>query len=142
MNSVKRINLLNSEIQNVFHDLSVRMGLSDSTSSILYTIRNFGDACLLSQIISMTGLPKQTVNSALRKLEAEGILRLEQAEGRRKKVCLTDQGKRLADNTVDRMIRTEDEIFASWPKEELAMYLELTQRYLDQLKDKAKELQG
>lgn len=140
MKDVKRINLLQSELQNVYHDLSVRMGLSDSNSSILYTIRNFGDCCLLSQIISMTGLPKQTVNSALRKLEAEGILELEQAQGRRKKVRLTPQGQVLADNTVDWLFRTEAEIFSSWDAEELALYLKLNQRYLDQLKEKAKEL--
>lgn len=140
MNQVKRINYLHSEINNVFHELSQQMGLSDSISCILYTICNFGDSCLLTDIIRMTGIPKQTVNSALRKMEGEGFLLLETTKTRRKKAVLTEAGKLLAQQTAGQMIRMENEIFASWTQEEREMHLALTQRYLDQLKEKAKEL--
>ena len=141
MNEVKRINHLHSEINNVFHEMSQQMGLSDSVSYILYTICNFGDSCLLTDIISMTGIPKQTANSALRKLESEGILRVEAVDCRRKRVILTEQGLILARRTAGEMIRMENEIFASWSEAERNLYLELTRRYLTQLKEKAKELQ-
>lgn len=140
MNEVRRINLLHSEIGNVFHEMSMQLGLSDSVSSILYTICNFGDSCLLGDIVSMTGIPKQTVNSALRKMEGEGILHVETADGRRKRVVLTENGKLLALRTVGQMIRMENEIYTSWTEEERQMHLTLTQRYLEQLKEKAKEL--
>ena len=140
MNEVRRINLLHSEIGNVFHEMSMQLGLSDSVSSILYTICNFGDSCLLGDIVSMTGIPKQTVNSALRKMEGEGILRVETADRRRKRVVLTENGKILARRTVGLMIRMENDIFTSWQEEELALYVALTRRYLYQLKEKAKEL--
>ena len=141
MGETKNINLLHSEIGNVFHEMSVQLGLSDSVSSILYTICNFGDSCLLSDIISMTGIPKQTINSALRKLEREGILRMEAVERRRKRVVLTENGLILAQRTAGQMIRMEDDIFAAWTEEERRIYLDLTRRYLSQLKEKAKELQ-
>ena len=140
MNQVKRINYLHSEINNVFHEMSQQMGLSDSISCILYTICNFGDSCLLTDIINMTGIPKQTVNSALRKMEGDGYLQLETTQTRRKKVVLTDAGKLLAQKTAEQMIRMENEIYASWTEEERQLHLTLTQRYLDQLKEKAKEL--
>lgn len=140
MNEVKRINYLHSEINNVFHEMSQQMGLSDSVSCILYTICNFGDSCLLTDIINMTGIPKQTVNSALRKLEGDGYLQLETTQTRRKKVVLTEAGKLLTRKTAEQMIRMENEIYASWTEEERQLHLALTQRYLDQLKEKAKEL--
>ena len=140
MNEVKRINYLHSEINNVFHEMSQQMGLSDSVNCILYTICNFGDSCMLTDIINMTGIPKQTVNSALRKMEGDGYLQLETTQTRRKKVVLTEAGKLLAQNTAEQMIRMENEIYASWTEEERRLHLTLTQRYLDQLKEKAKEL--
>lgn len=140
MNEVKRINYLHSEINNVFHEMSKQMGLSDSVSCILYTICNYGDSCLLTDIINMTGIPKQTVNSALRKLEGEGYLRLETTQTRHKKVVLTASGKLLTQKTAEQMIRMENEIYGSWTEEERQLHLALTQRYLDQLKEKAKEL--
>ena len=140
MNEVKRINYLHSEINNVFHEMSQQMGLSDSVSCILYTICNFGDSCMLTDIINMTGIPKQTVNSALRKMEGDGYLQLETTQTPRKKVVLTEAGKLLAQKTAEQMIRMENEIYASWTEEERQLHLALTQRYLDQLKEKAKEL--
>lgn len=141
MNELKRYNFLVSEINGVFHDAAVMMGLSDSAMTVLYAICNSGDACPLQQIVRMTGTSKQTINSALRKLEAEGILYLETAGGRKKTVCLTEAGKELTRNTAGKLIQTENNIFASWPEEDRRKYLELTQRYLDQLREKIKELQ-
>ena len=73
-------------------------------------------------------------------MEGDGYLQLETTQTRRKKVVLTEAGKLLAQNTAEQMIRMENEIYASWTEEERQLHLALTQRYLDQLKEKAKEL--
>lgn len=87
-----------------------------------------------------SGASKQTINSALRKLESEGIVYLETFEGRKKKVHLTEKGGQLAKDTVLRVIEAENEIFASWSDEEKSIYIDLTQRYLADFKEKVKEL--
>ena len=107
---------------------------------ILYTICNNGQECLLQDIIRLSGASKQTVNSALRKLEQEGIVYLEVFSGRRKKVCLTRKGKRRVKDTVLRIIEIENEIFDSWTKAEQDTYLTLTQQYLSAFREKIKEM--
>jgi len=62
-----------------------------------------------SSLCKVSGISKQTVNSALRKLEAEGIIYLENAGAKNKSVCLTIKGKKLADRTVRRIIDIENE---------------------------------
>lgn len=137
---LKRYNHLMTEIGVTYHNLSLKLGLTDSASQILYTASLHGDSCLISEIIALSGYSKQTINSALRKLEEEEIICLEQAEGRKKRVCLTEQGKALAKRTVHRIIAFENEIFASWTEQELEQYLTLTQRFLNDLKKKTEEL--
>ena len=122
----------------MYHDMAVKMGLSDSAMNILYTICDSGESCLLKEICRRSGISKQTVNSAIRKLEQEGMVYLKSADSRNKYVCLTNRGKELSQNTVIRMIQAENEIFAAWPKEEVDMYLELTEKYLKDLREKAK----
>ena len=134
MNITTRINLLVSEINGVFHDVSIAMGLSDSASIILYTLSSYG-SCLLSDIVRLSGVSKQTINSALRKLEAEGIVTVIPEDHRRKRVSLTPQGKALAENTVEKMIAVENALFDSWPEEDRDAYVRLTQRYLDQIRE-------
>ena len=64
----------------------------------------------MNDISRLAGISKQTFNSALRKLENEGIVYLENFSGRKKKVCLTDKGKTLAKDTVLRIIAIENDI--------------------------------
>ena len=104
---LKRVNYLLSEINAVYREASSALGISDSVMQILYTICNYGDSCLLGDILRMTGLPKQTVNSALRKLEGEGVVYLRSAEKKKKSVHLTEQGKSLASTTVLRLMEME-----------------------------------
>ena len=137
---MKRFNHLLGEIQGVYHEMFLKLGLSDSAMDILYTICDNGDSCLLQDICRRSGLSKQTINSALRKLEREGIVYSEQAGVKGKNVCLTEKGKELAGDTAVRVIEAENGILASWPEEDVKRYLELTERFLVGIKEKAKEI--
>ncbi|MDO4285080.1 MAG: MarR family transcriptional regulator [Eubacteriales bacterium] len=131
---LKRMNYLFSETDAVYHEAARRFGLSDSTMTILYAACNYGGSCLLSELTHMTGASKQTINSALRRLESEDILYLEMAGSRKKRICLTEKGRELAQQTVLRLMQGENEILRSWTEEEREQYLLLTQRYLNDLR--------
>ncbi len=132
--ALRRYNSLYNEIDSVYHDVSVKMGISDSVSSILYILCTFGGKHPLGEISRYYGLSKQTVNSAIRKLEQEGIVYLEAIDGKAKMVCLTEAGKALSERTVLRLMEMEDTIYASWPREDLDKYLELMERFLSSLR--------
>lgn len=133
---MKQFNYLSSEITATYHDAAVKMGLSDSAMMVLYAICNHGEECLINDIVRLSGISKQTINSALRKLERADIVYLRNFSGRKKKVCLTENGKALAKSTVCKIIEIENEIFHSWSKDEREAYIQLTQKYLSMLKEK------
>lgn len=139
---LKRFNLIFSETNTAYHEISLKLGLSDSASIILYTICINGESCLLSDICKMSQLRKQTVNSALRKLEEEGIIYLKSADGRKKTVFLTEKGKQLCENTVYHIIEIENQVFGSWSREDMEAYMELSERYLKEFKEKTKLVKG
>lgn len=137
---LKRFNYLTNEIDAAYHEAARMLHLSDSALMILYTICNCGDSCLLSDIHRLSGISRQTLNSSLRRLEADGIVYLKLFEGKKKKVHLTAKGQELAENTAVRLIEIENGIFASWTEDEKKLYLELTQRYLSSFQDSVKKL--
>lgn len=137
---MKRFNHLLGEIEAVYHEMALKFGQSDSVMNILYTICDYGDSCPLQEICRRSGISKQTINSALRKLEREGIVYSEQAGVKGKNVCLTEKGKELVGDTAVRVIEAENGILASWPEEDVKRYLELTERFLVGIKEKAKEI--
>ncbi len=138
--TIKRFNHLMNEIDAVYHEAALKFGLSDSALLVLYTVCHNGEECLLNDITSSSGISKQTTNSALRKLEADGIIYLTSTGGRKKTVCLTDKGKAFVANTVVKVIEIENDIFGSWAEEERNSYIALTQNYLISMKGKVKEL--
>lgn len=135
---MRHFNLLISEIDAAYHDAAQKLGMSDSALLILYTLCISGGECLLGDITS--GVSKQTINSALRKLEADQVVRSEIFKGRKKKVYLTEKGRMLAEGTVLRIIEIENGIFGQWSEEERDSYMELTRRYLATFREKVKEL--
>ena len=136
--AIKRYNYLIGEMEAVYHEMSLKAGLSDSAMKILYMVCDNDGHCPLQNISRYYGMSKQTVNSAIRKLEAEGILYLEPDGGKNKIVCLTEEGSRMASRTAGRMMKAENDIFVSWPEEDVQTYLELTERFLHALQDSAK----
>lgn len=137
---MRRYNRLLGEINGTYHEAAVKLGLSDSVMAVLYTLCSEGNRCPLQEIVRQSGMSKQTINSAIRRLEGEGCVRLEAAKGRGKNVSLTAKGRELARRTVIPMMELEDEIYASWTQEELRGYLELTERFVAVLKEKMKGL--
>ena len=63
-----RINYLGAEMDALYHQACHRLGISDSAMRALYTVYDNGGTCLLSDIYKQSGISKQTVNSAMRKL--------------------------------------------------------------------------
>ena len=71
---------LAGEINALYHEAAVKTGISDSVQNILYVLCEKGGKCLQSEISRLTGISRQTINSAIRKLEKEGIWNKGKAE--------------------------------------------------------------
>ncbi len=138
--AMKRINYITNEIDAAYHEAALRLGLSDSALMILYALCNAGGSCGLRSIAQMSGLSKQTINSALRHLEEQQIVTLRPLDEKKKFVCLTETGKILAENTAMRLIAIENEILDEWDEEERRQYAELQRRYLTAFRQKSKML--
>lgn len=140
ISKIKEFNRVWKKIDRAYHDIAQKLGLSDSAMLILYAICNSGGECMLTEITQFSNLSKQTANSAIRKLEIEGLIYLELVGLRKKKVCLTEKGIAFTEKTVGRIIEIENEIYNSWLPEEWEMYLKLTERFLNDFKEKTKDI--
>lgn len=126
-----KINYLSSEIEALYHLASIRLGLSDSESMVLYTIYNEDGTCMLSSIYKLTGISKQTINSAVRGLEKKNIISLAKLDGKSKQVTFTEQGKVYAERTIARLCKAEAAAFADWSEEEVQTIIRLLGRFID-----------
>lgn len=125
---------LAGEINALYHEAAVRAGISDSVQNILYVLCEEHGRCPQSEIARRTGISRQTINSAIRKLEKSGIIVVEPGKGRNTIVCLTEEGKCFAEEKIAPLFTIENNIWNEWTEEEQRTYLKLTEKYRDALK--------
>lgn len=138
---MREINRITYELDALYHAAALKLGLSDSAMFILYMLYDHGGSCPLSEIHG-AGMCKQTVNSAVRKLEAEGVVYLEPYKGNTKLARLTEKGRRAAESSVARLFFCEEQAFSTWTQEEIETFIALHQKYLTCLREELEGLGG
>ncbi len=128
------------DINALYHEAAVRMGISDTMMNILYVICENGNQCLQSTISKSTGISRKTINSAIQKMKKEELITLQQGEGRNTIVSFTEQGKLFAEEKIYPLFEMEKKIWDEWTEEEQSQYLLLTKKYRDGLVKYMKEL--
>ena len=121
----RQINLMTMVIGALYHESSIRLGITDNIALILHFLYDCNDSCPLSDMYKLTGVPKQTINSSLRRLEMADILYLEQTDGRSKRVVLTDKGKLFMHETIGQLRDAEVHALDDWTQEEVDVYIQL-----------------
>lgn len=137
---ISEINCLTEDVDSLYHQAAVRLGVSDSVLFVLYMLHTHGGECLLYDIYKLSGISKQTINSAIRKLEQEELVCLEKYSGKSKLVRLTERGSVRAKETGGRLLEAERAAFLHWSEEELRVYLALIKKHDATLREQMETL--
>lgn len=118
------------EADDIYRNIAKIFGLSECAFWILYTLRVEPGPLTQRQICERQYQPKQTVNSALKKLESEGYITLSHSRDQRSKsVCLTQSGVALAEKTVDLVAESEGRALLRLSETEQANFIVLGQKF-------------
>lgn len=137
---IHRINCLCADIDSLYHQAAVKLGLPDSVLFVLYMAYVGEGSCLLAEIYRSSGISKQTVNSAVRRLEKEGIVYLAMHNGKSKKVCLSEKGKEYVQSNAAKLFEAECAAFNAWSEEDLDTYLRLIEKYDTSFREEIRKL--
>lgn len=130
-------NSIIKENDDLYRGVAKALGLSDCAFWILYALREDNAVLTQSEICYALYQPKQTVNSALKKLESDGYIELLYINDRRsKQIHLTEKGIELAERTVDKVIAVEHNALSCLSDTEQEAFISLFRKYTDLLRDK------
>ena len=127
------------EMDDLYHELARRAGLSDSAFDILYTLCMKGDGCLQKDICEFSSISKQTINSSVRRRcldidyeipGQEGLIRLSSGKGRDTHIFLTDTGRAMVREKILPVAQMEERAFAQLHPRQQQELLSLTREYV------------
>ena len=133
--AVSEFNRLYIEFDSLYHEAAAEIGLSDCAFRLLYEMHDEDGELKQRELSKLLAMPPQTVNSATKKLETDGLLRLEKTVGEKgKRICLTDSGKAFITEHFLPIKLSEERVCAEFSEEEIQMLLSLFGRLVSSLK--------
>ncbi len=108
-------------------------GLPDCAMWILYYLSSSDEELSQQDLIDKMLFPKQTINSSTIKLADQGMLELTPIPGtkNKKKITLTEQGRKLAEGTVVRIRRAEVQAVKDMEKQKMEQFLTLYREFYE-----------
>ena len=129
-------NQLYKEMDEIYHVYAKEQGISDTVFWILYSLYENNSSYIQKELCSEWHYPPQTVNSALKSLEKQGIISLEAVPGNKKNklVSLTEHGLTLTQRVIARLTHAERNAILSMTADERRTLLSLTEKYTEFLR--------
>ncbi|HIU28640.1 MAG TPA: MarR family transcriptional regulator [Candidatus Fimisoma avicola] len=132
-----QFNRLYRELDEIYHIYAKEHGLSDSALWILYSLVESNTRMTQKDMCRLWHRPPQTINSALKRLEAQEMLRLIPAADsqKTKEIVLTDSGRDLVSRIILPVFQAETRALRCMSIEERTLLLSMTAKYVDHLKE-------
>ena len=141
-NFIQQIELQRKEQDSLYHSVAVKFGLSDTSMWVLYLVSETDKDLTQQDLCKQSFYAKQTINTAINSLVKNGFVELIPIPGTRnhKKVRLTDTGRELVKGTTNRLKIAEQNAYGKLTEEELQVYLDITSRFTDYLREETEKL--
>ena len=136
------INKIFKSADDIYRKLSRSFGIPECSLWIIYFLRLGGRGITQKELCDVMYQSKQSINSALKKLEAEGYVTLSFKENshKSKEIHLTEKGEKIAENTADKIIAAETAAYLEFTTEEMDAMISLEKRYFSAISRHSKDL--
>lgn len=127
-------------LDELYADYAKLCGLSESEFWIMYALAETGSMRTQKDLCEWWSSSKQTINSALKGLEKEGVVTLTSTEENKKAkyITLTDKGVVMVETIIKPIMYAEQQAFKKMGKEASEEYLRLDKMYSDILETEMK----
>ncbi len=131
----RELDCLYKEADRIYYGFARRCGLSTCAYWMMYDIERAGGAMALRSLTDSWAFSKQTINSAIKSLEAKGLIELAFERGSRKNkvASFTDEGRAFAARYIVPAQQAERRAFCALPPEDRIALLALAREYTQAL---------
>lgn len=131
-----------NEIDEIYHLYAKKHNLPNMAFWILYALYENDASYTQKQLCDEWHCTPQTVNSALKNLEKQGIITLKSSEENQKNkwISLTDSGKEMAQQVISPLVLAEQQTLQQFAEKERTALLSLAEKYIQLLQSQVKEI--
>lgn len=126
----KRMNVL-------YHNYARDAGISDAAFWLMYSLYEKGGPCTQTELCEAWFFAPQTINSALKSLEKQGLIILDSVPNSRKnkQFFFTEAGEQLVREKIIPLVQAEEQSFLRLDEQERNALLTITQKHIGILEE-------
>lgn len=126
------LNTCDTRLTQVYREYAQEHGLSDTALWVFLELTEASVPVTQVGLAKNWGLPLQTINSSIKKLEKEGYVELLPlpGKGREKQICLTEAGKAKCEKLIKPLHDAECSSFSQFSDSQQAFLIEMFDRFL------------
>ncbi len=126
----KRMNVL-------YHNYARDAGISDAAFWLMYSLYEKGGPCTQTELCEVWFFAPQTIHSALKSLQKQGLITLGLAPNSRKnkQFFFTEAGEQLVKEKIAPLVQAEEHSFLRLDEQERNALLTITQKHIDILEE-------
>ena len=140
MDALHTNQLFNTEfnrMNGIYRILTQKFSMPECQFWILYALYEKRKPLTQSELKEYLISPKQTIHSSIQKLMEQNFITLTKTHGKKKYFSLTEEGRKLAEETVGTVQKKEILAFEGFSEEEREQFISLLSRYCDLLEKEA-----
>lgn len=126
-----------NEFEIIYHQIANYYNLSDSGFWILYALCENEDGCTQKELYEDWCFNKQTINSSVKDLKNKGYICLEYLDNNKKfkKIKLTEEGKEITKDTIEKVMEVEKNSFENVDEKEMDIVMEFFRKQVISFKN-------
>jgi len=140
--ALKDIDLCYKEVDGIYHTYAKFCNMSDSEQWFLYSLWLHDSTCTQKEFCSEWFYSPQTINSALKALEAKGLIQLEFVPGskKNKNIFFTKEGETVCEKFINPLLDAEKRALCGLDDGEKVEFIRLAKKYNSLLRDELGKL--
>lgn len=137
---IQEFNQLLKKMDSVYNKLAKSSELSDTAFWIIYTIKNEKETYKQKDLCDMWSYSKQTINSSLKKLEEQNIIKLVFVPENKKdkKIILTEYGEQIAKELIGPVNEIEKKSLRNI--KERKEFIKLFKKYIETMEEETEKI--
>lgn len=132
---VQQLNSMLCEMDSIYQTLLSAKNISDGEFVVLNAILALGEGCLQKDIAENSYMSKKTINSTIKKLEKEGLIKLRAGKYPNMHIYLTKQGLDHIKNNVLPIVDVENRVLNSMPDGDFYRLVSGYSKYITSFKE-------
>ena len=134
-NKIAYLHKILCQTEKIYYSFLNSQEITDSEYVLLFSVLQLGEGCSQKDIADNTYISRKTLNSTVKKMQQEGIIKLEPGKYPNMHIYLTQKGKKYIEEKMIPIMKMEEKILEEIREEDFNYFSSIIEKCVEKLEN-------